>query len=534
MKKTVATLLALVLLTGCFTAFATSGELGWTMLPKAEYYCEYSAEIAEGIGAIVCNENHKYGVIDKDGKVVIPFQFDYLEAFNSGYLLAGRDGMWGVIDKTGKVTVPYKYDWVSAFDDNSFIASVQEGNEYKAALLDPNGKEIIPFGTYNGLGKVTDNLLSASKGEKYGVIDKSGKVIVPFEHSYSATKAGKFLVYSDIYSGAYVYDLNGKLILRDENIQHVGEGVGNYVKVVYPSKEDPHIKITEYRDEKLKVVNTKGYMLSEFNDSWYIAQTEGSGGYKYGLVDKKFNEILPVKYLGLRKVTDDILCVSDDGINFYYITPKGERLTAFDGYKNALYIGDEYIEITKKTANDYEEALYGLADIDGNIILPCQYKEIKYIGDGAFVLKTISDRLGIASFGAANKISDYVDGIVLQIDKKDAKVFGEAAVTDVAPIIRNNSTMLPARFVAENLGAKVEWDPNLRQVKIIPADPGAGEIIMTIGSKTATVRGREQTLHTAPFIEGGRTYTPVRFIVESLGYDVKWEPDTKTVKIIAK
>lgn len=28
---------------------------------------------------------------------------------------------------------------------------------------------------------------------------------------------------------------------------------------------------------------------------------------------------------------------------------------------------------------------------------------------------------------------------------------------DVAPIITNDRTMLPARFIAENLGADVEW-----------------------------------------------------------------------------
>ena len=49
-------------------------------------------------------------------------------------------------------------------------------------------------------------------------------------------------------------------------------------------------------------------------------------------------------------------------------------------------------------------------------------------------------------------------------------MFGEGAVTDVAPIIRNNSTMLPARFVAENLGAKVDWDPVNRRVIITPKD----------------------------------------------------------------
>ena len=50
-----------------------------------------------------------------------------------------------------------------------------------------------------------------------------------------------------------------------------------------------------------------------------------------------------------------------------------------------------------------------------------------------------------------------VNQIILTIGKKDAQVFGMAKSTDVAPKIEKDRTMLPARFVAENLGAKVEW-----------------------------------------------------------------------------
>ncbi|MBO5369364.1 MAG: copper amine oxidase N-terminal domain-containing protein [Clostridia bacterium] len=37
---------------------------------------------------------------------------------------------------------------------------------------------------------------------------------------------------------------------------------------------------------------------------------------------------------------------------------------------------------------------------------------------------------------------------------------------DVAPILINGRTMLPARFVAENLGAQVAWDSVKQQVII--------------------------------------------------------------------
>lgn len=49
-------------------------------------------------------------------------------------------------------------------------------------------------------------------------------------------------------------------------------------------------------------------------------------------------------------------------------------------------------------------------------------------------------------------------------------------------------------------------------------------IVLTIGSTTALVDGREVTLDVAPRIEQGRTLVPIRFIAEALGHRVDWEP----------
>ncbi len=48
--------------------------------------------------------------------------------------------------------------------------------------------------------------------------------------------------------------------------------------------------------------------------------------------------------------------------------------------------------------------------------------------------------------------------IDLWIDKNETLINGKPGMTDVAPIIKNSRTMLPLRFIADNLGAKVDWD----------------------------------------------------------------------------
>jgi len=56
--------------------------------------------------------------------------------------------------------------------------------------------------------------------------------------------------------------------------------------------------------------------------------------------------------------------------------------------------------------------------------------------------------------------------IGLTIGSNIQTVNGEEREMDVAPYIKNGRTMLPARWVAEPFGAKVDWDEATQQVKI--------------------------------------------------------------------
>ena len=133
-----------------------------------------------------------------------------------------------------------------------------------------------------------------------------------------------------------------------------------------------------------------------------------------------------------------------------------------------------------------------------------------------------------------DKADSSADKLILTIDKLEAKVFGKTVANDVAPIITNDRTMLPARFVAENLGAVVSWDEADRIVTIKGKNLKTGEdvtIIITIDKATATVNGGEINLDSPAFIRNDRTYTPVRFIAEQLGADVNWDENERNVII---
>ena len=68
---------------------------------------------------------------------------------------------------------------------------------------------------------------------------------------------------------------------------------------------------------------------------------------------------------------------------------------------------------------------------------------------------------------------DTVDPrIVMTIGSTDVHVFGMATVSDVPPVIVKDRTMLPARFVLEALGATVSWNASERKVTILYGEKG--------------------------------------------------------------
>ena len=118
--------------------------------------------------------------------------------------------------------------------------------------------------------------------------------------------------------------------------------------------------------------------------------------------------------------------------------------------------------------------------------------------------------------------------IILTIGKKEALVFGEVKENDVAPQIVKDRTMLPIRFIAEALGANVEWNGNESKVTIVKDDI---EIIIYIGSNEALVNGKKVKLDSPAFIENDRTYLPLRFVSENIGATVTWDGDNEVVTI---
>jgi hypothetical protein len=119
----------------------------------------------------------------------------------------------------------------------------------------------------------------------------------------------------------------------------------------------------------------------------------------------------------------------------------------------------------------------------------------------------------------------------LIIGQLKAIVNGESRILDTEPFIKPgiNRTMVPIRFIGEDLGVEVIWVGENRQV--ILKDPN-NIIILTIDSDKVLVNNREKTLDCpAEILPPGRTFVPLRFVSENLGAKVFYDTKKREITI---
>ena len=121
------------------------------------------------------------------------------------------------------------------------------------------------------------------------------------------------------------------------------------------------------------------------------------------------------------------------------------------------------------------------------------------------------------TFGTEDPLANRT--VVMTIGSSDYVVNNNIVTGDAAPFVDSNwRTMVPLRALAESFDAEVNWDNDARTVTI-NYDANT-QIVMTIGESTYTVNGEEKTMDTAPVIQGDRTYVPIRFAAQGMGFSV--------------
>ena len=126
--------------------------------------------------------------------------------------------------------------------------------------------------------------------------------------------------------------------------------------------------------------------------------------------------------------------------------------------------------------------------------------------------------------------------IVIEVGSKYMYINGNREEIDpgrgTAVTINNGRTFLPIRAVVEAMGGEVRWRESDKRVSIYLKED---VIHLWIGDKIAKVNGKNKETDVAPYIsDRDRTMLPLRFIAENLDLEVNWDGPTKTVTITMK
>ena len=98
----------------------------------------------------------------------------------------------GIKTADGLIIIPAIYDFVAPLSDGLF--TITEGNY--TAYFDSAGDEVLPFSNkYESYGNFTEGLARVMINEKWGFIDKTGKVVIQFKYNQASRHFRNGLMY---------------------------------------------------------------------------------------------------------------------------------------------------------------------------------------------------------------------------------------------------------------------------------------------------------------------------------------------------
>lgn len=261
----------------------------------------------------------RYGAVNLDGTVAIPFEYDYIYSFNnSPATVAYKNKVFTVISVDGKPVSDKTYRYIEEFKNGIALAYGEgygyidyNGNEIidcihtdvkqgtaisvflqkddKWALFSPTGENLTGFiyddaGIFeNGLSAVSTNVGGVLK---YGYVNDSGDVIIPFVYSSAQKfKYGKAIVSQN---GKYgIIDIEGRVVIPFE---YTGFNPSYDYNVIAAADTGSKWGLISF-DNKNLTDFTYDYIY-EFSDGYAAVLKD----HKYGVIDTNGNLIVDIRY----------------------------------------------------------------------------------------------------------------------------------------------------------------------------------------------------------------------------------------------
>lgn len=317
----------------------------------------------EGV-ALVTNKEHGYALISKTGELLSDFILDnYYSKYyvkNGLFTNIGINGKWGSIDKNGKLIIPFEYDGLSDFNKKGYARFKKDG---KWGVINKFNNIIIPA-TYDDM-RLSDEceLIAVNKAGKWGYINQSNQIVVPFSYD-DAYAFGTSEEFASVYKNRDVgyIDRQGKLVVQ------CGESNADFKKCQYLYSQTP--SDVDINIPNVNIVNDKSFVLIIANEKYDEADISNVAyAHNDGKIFMEYcKKVLGVSNQNIKFIQDATINNMRMGLNWL-----NDRACAFDGQANIIVyysghgIPDEqtnqaYLLPSDGIANDYRSA-FSIADM---------------------------------------------------------------------------------------------------------------------------------------------------------------------------
>ncbi len=328
---------------------------------------------------------------------------------------------WGVINQTGEIVIQAEHNQMITIPDNKtdlFICVYDVdyiNNTYKTKVLDSKNKEkftnydlvetIENYDTNNILW-YEEGVLKVKKDNLYGLIDYTGKEILPVEYtSIDALQGIKNSLVIKKNDQVGLCDNKGNIIINPEykEIKSIGEDYKNGYIVINNENKYGIIDFTkkvilEPKYEEIKnVASSSIYIVKENGTLKAINSTEDA------LIEGKFDDIKQINDENLVFVTN----------NKYGIMSASGKIKVKAEYEDLQYaFGDNYI--AKKNGK------YGIINTSNETALPFEYPAISYRKEAGFIQVETQDNITTQILD--DKFEKKLEGILVEVNEEKAYI----------------------------------------------------------------------------------------------------------------
>ncbi|MFN8396209.1 MAG: WG repeat-containing protein [Bacteroidia bacterium] len=137
-------------------------------------------------GFAVVQEGHQFGMVDIEGQLRVPCEYDQLQGMSEGLVGAKLKNRWGYVDGNGKQRLDFLYE---AVQEGGFFQGRSAVNKAGNWLqLQRNGEVEFPMQEgYQSLGRLSEGLIPVCKlldegAVRYGYVDPDGKLRIPLRY----------------------------------------------------------------------------------------------------------------------------------------------------------------------------------------------------------------------------------------------------------------------------------------------------------------------------------------------------------------